>query len=77
MLELQNDNKVQENETVDSLEEKNRRNILRRSTKSRKNPVRYQDYVFLTYQEVITGVDRINWSKAIKEEKKSLEENET
>lgn len=39
--------------------------------------MRYQDYVLLTYQEVITGVDRINWSKAIEEEKKSLEENET
>ena len=49
----------------------------RRSTRERKRPVRFNDYVYLTYTEAVTGPDRENWTKAIKEEKTSLLKNKT
>lgn len=50
---------------------------LRRSVRTRKPPSRYGDYVFLTYEQAITGLDKENWKKAIQEEKKSLKKNKT
>ena len=49
----------------------------RKSERNRKQPDRYRDYVMLTYTEATTGPDRDSWIRAIKEEKCSLEENET
>jgi hypothetical protein len=49
----------------------------RKSERSKKQPDRYRDYVMLTYRKAITGPDRENWLKAIKEEKRSLDGNET
>lgn len=50
---------------------------LGRGKRKRKIPDRYKDYVYLTYIEATTGPDKENWKKAIEEEKKSLEENNT
>lgn len=51
---------------------------VRKSERERKAPKRYGDYVMmLTYQQAITGPDRIKWKEAIKEEKDSLNKNNT
>lgn len=67
-------NEVREEE---SDEEEKREKLLRKSMRQRKQPQRYTDHAFLTYQEAITGSDRYEWAKAIDEEKKSLQENNT
>lgn len=48
-----------------------------RGKRAKRPPVRLNDYVYLTYEEAITGPEKENWKKAIEEEKKSLEENKT
>lgn len=54
------------------------RGQVRRSEREKKAPKRYGDYVMLlTYQQAITGPDRIKWKEAIKEEKDSLKKNNT
>lgn len=50
---------------------------LRRSVRAKKPPSRYGDYVYLTYQQAVTGPDKENWRKAIREEKESLKKNKT
>lgn len=52
-------------------------NTPRRSQRTKKFPDRYNDYAFLTYEEVMNSKDKRRWIKAMQEEKKSLEENET
>lgn len=48
----------------------------RRSTRKRKKPVRFNEYV-LTYQEAIGGPDKLKWEEAIRAEKESLKKNAT
>ncbi|XP_023217934.1 uncharacterized protein LOC111620271 [Centruroides sculpturatus] len=43
----------------------------------RKIPSKYQDCVLMTYQEAIAGVEKDKWITAIKEEKESLNKNNT
>lgn len=50
---------------------------LRRSTRTVKHPQKYEDYVFLTYQEAITSEEKEEWKEAIKTEKESLKRNNT
>lgn len=47
------------------------------STRSKRLPVRFNDYVLLTYQEAISGEDKQKWIEAIEDEKNSLIENNT
>lgn len=42
-----------------------------------RKPVRFNDYVLLTYQEAVQGEDKEKWLQAIEEEKRSLSENDT
>ncbi|XP_011706788.1 PREDICTED: uncharacterized protein LOC105461960 [Wasmannia auropunctata] len=44
----------------------------RRSQRNRKLPDKYNDYVFLTYSQAVSGPECDKWKKAIGEEKKSL-----
>jgi len=48
-----------------------------RPLRNRKKPVRFQDFVMLTYNDAISGPDKDNWKQAIEEEKKSLIVNNT
>ena len=48
-----------------------------RPERKKKCPERYGDYVYLTYQQVVTGYDKLHWKKAIKDEMDSLQKNET
>lgn len=50
---------------------------LGRGKRKKKTPGKLEDYVFLTYEEATTGSDKEKWKKAIEEEKKSLEKNNT
>lgn len=49
----------------------------RRSTKEEKRPMRYKEYVLLTYHEAVTGPHSRKWEEAIKAEKESLRKNTT
>lgn len=51
--------------------------ILRRSTRITRFPEKYNDYVFLTFQQAVTGPEKVEWKKAIQKEKESLKENNT
>lgn len=52
------------------------RGQVRKSEREKRAPKRYGDYdMLLTYQQAITGSDRITWKEAIKEEKDSLKKN--
>lgn len=66
-----------ENEELTQEEEENANERFRRSNRARKQPERYQNYVMLTYREVVTGTHKEKWQKAILEEKESLKENNT
>lgn len=66
-----------EHESTQSDEEKDDAEETRRSMRMRKQPVRYGDYVMLTYREATTGRDKQKWQNAINEEKSSLQENHT
>lgn len=48
-----------------------------KKTRVRKLPVKFNDYVLLTYEEAINGEEAREWQQAIEEEKNSLFENET
>lgn len=51
---------------------------VRKSTRERRPPKRYDDYYsYLTYTEAITGLEKKEWKRAIEEEKKSLQQNDT
>lgn len=58
-------------------EEQETQEELGRGKRIKKIPSELKDYVFLTYEEAITGSDKEKWKKAIEEERKSLEENNT
>lgn len=45
--------------------------------RNRRPPVKFNDYVLLTFEEATTGSDKDKWLEAIEEEKTSLMENKT
>src|SRR5436190_23457213 len=50
---------------------------MRRSTRVKKCPERYNVNVFLTFQQAVTGPDKEKWKEAIRMEKESLKKNNT
>lgn len=50
---------------------------LRRSTRPKKFPDRYNDYAYLTYDKAMNSKDKRKWMRAIQEEKNLLRENKT
>lgn len=58
-------------------EEEEEKQIPRRSTRERTIPKKYRDYVYLTYQQAVTGEERNKWKQAIKEEQISHDKNKT
>lgn len=67
-----------EDEDIDEqINDEDLRGTARKSERQRKQPDRYRDYVMMAYTEGVTGPERDNWIKAIKEEKRSLEEKNT
>lgn len=64
--------RVQDYEDVDK-----NKDTRRKSSRNKKCPEYLQEYVMLTYKQAVSGPDKQRWEKAINEEKKSLEENQT
>jgi len=62
-------------EKIEEREELN--DVRRKSSRVRKCPEYFQEYVMLSYTEAINGSDKQKWEEAINDEKKSLEENQT
>lgn len=50
---------------------------LRKSTRVKKFPKKYNDYVFLTFQQTVTSSEKEKWKEAIRMEKESLKKNNT
>lgn len=73
----QNEDTEIQKEQEDKKEEEKIEETSRRSKRKHILPKKYTDYMFLTYQEATTGPDKHEWKKAINEEKKSLQENDT
>lgn len=48
-----------------------------RPQRDRRRPEYLKDYAYLTYNEAVTCADKDKWIKAINEEKKSLNDNNT
>lgn len=65
---------VEDNENCNVQEEKIGQ---RKSTRAKQLSEKYRDYVFLTFQETITGPEKEEWKKAIKMEQQLLKENKT
>lgn len=68
---------MDENQTESENEEPEPIEELRRGKRKIKLPEKFNDYAMLTYNEAITGKDKIKWRQAIEEEKNSLKENKT
>lgn len=64
-------------EIQEALEEPISETPQRKSERTRRIPDRYTDYVLLTYNEAVTGLDKNKWNQAIEEEKTSLINNNT
>lgn len=78
-IEIDQSEEEQSEEYEDAEEENDAEQIqqLRRSTQTTKFPQKYNDYMFLTYQEATTGAEKEEWKEAIKIEKNSLRKNNT
>jgi len=71
-------NNKQENFNQENTEEREEFiDVRRKSSRVKKCPEYFQEYVMLFYTEAINGPDKQKWKETINNEKKSLEENQT
>lgn len=66
-----------ESEAEDEPADRPTLNQLRKSVRSKKKPLRYDEYVMLTYREAVEEPDGIKWKNAICKEKEALKDNST
>lgn len=69
------ESEIESNKNIENKNEEETENTNTRRQK--RKPTYLQDYVLLTYNEVMKSPERENWEKAIKSEKESLESNNT